>query len=86
MYEKFLTEHSQFVCNLLPHTVDVVIADNFPVFSRGKSQLHPIDLENTRAIAHVRIHVERVIGLIRKKYRICSVIVPINSLAAPNIV
>lgn len=34
----------------------------------GRDQLHPIELEETRQIANVRIHVERVIGSIRQKY------------------
>lgn len=79
---KYLTEHSTFANNLVPG--DIVIADRgflirefmqmfnvtvkIPAFTRSKSQLHPIDLENTRAIAHVRIHVERVISLIRQKF------------------
>ena len=41
-----------------------------PAFTKGKEQLDPIDVEKTRAIAHVRIHIERVIGLLRRKYTI----------------
>ena len=41
-----------------------------PAFTKGKSQLDPVDVENTRGIANVRIHVERVIGLLRRKYTI----------------
>ena len=41
-----------------------------PAFTKGKEQLDPIDVEKTRSIAHVRIHVERVIGLLRRKYTI----------------
>lgn len=33
-----------------------------PAFTKGRDQLHPIDVEKTRGIANVRIHVERVIG------------------------
>ena len=29
-----------------------------PAFSRGKAQLDPVDVEETRGIANVRIHVE----------------------------
>lgn len=36
----------------------------------GKDQLSPFELESTREIANVRIHVERVIGSIRQKYGI----------------
>jgi hypothetical protein len=41
-----------------------------PAFTKGKAQLDPVDVERTRGIANVRIHVERVIGLLRRKYTI----------------
>ena len=41
-----------------------------PAFTKGKKQLHPLEVENTRKIAHVRVHVERVIGLVKRKFRI----------------
>lgn len=53
-----------------------------PAFTRGKDQLHPVDLESTRAIVHVCIHVERVIGTIRQKYRILNGPLPIHLLAS----
>ena len=34
-----------------------------PTFTRGRAQLDVNDVEETRAIAHLRIHVERVIGV-----------------------
>ena len=46
---------------------------------KGKSQLSPIDIE-TRKLANVRIHVERVIGLVRQKYTILSSTLPIDML------
>ena len=49
-----------------------------PAFTKGKPQLCPVDVETTRKIAHVRIHVERVIGLLRQKYAILSCTVPIH--------
>ena len=51
-----------------------------PAFTRGKSQLAPVDLETTRKIAHVRIHVERFIGCVRQKYTILGGILPIDFL------
>ena len=32
-----------------------------PAFTKGKEQLDPVDVEKTREIAHVRIHVEQVL-------------------------
>ncbi|KAJ8966057.1 hypothetical protein NQ314_003765 [Rhamnusium bicolor] len=89
--DKFLIQNSVLLNQLVPG--DVVMADRdflirefvelfqasvkIPAFTRGKSQLHPVDLEKTRSIAHVRIHVERVIGGIRQKYSILHDVVPI---------
>lgn len=38
-------------------------------------------MENTRGIANVRIHVERVIGLLRRKYTILEGTLPTEYLA-----
>lgn len=43
-----------------------------PALTKGRDQLHPVDVEKTREIANVRIHVERVIGLLRRKFTILS--------------
>jgi hypothetical protein len=51
-----------------------------PSFTRGNSQLAPVDLETTRKIAHVRIHVERVIGMVRQKFTILNGQIPIDLL------
>ena len=42
-----------------------------PAFTRGKNQLDPLDGKRTRGIANVRIHVERVIGLLRQSILSC---------------
>lgn len=79
--DKFLTENCGFLENLLPG--DLVLADrgftiqeqiwfkhadlNIPAFTKGKNQLDPYEIEKTRKIANVRIHVERVIGSLRQK-------------------
>ena len=51
-----------------------------PAFTKGKSQLDPVSVEKTRGIANVRIHVERVIGLLRQKYTVLQSILPIDYL------
>ena len=82
--DKHLTENSGLLDKLLPGYL--VTADRgftihdgvalkhaqlvIPAFTKGKEQLDPIDVEKTRGIAHVRIHVELVIGLLGRKYTI----------------
>ena len=43
---------------------------NMPSFTKGRQQLSAVDVESSRSIAHVRVQVERVIGLLRNKYTI----------------
>ena len=43
-----------------------------PAFTKGKKQLSSIEVEQTRKIANVQIHVEHVIGNIRQKCSILS--------------
>lgn len=90
--DKFITENSNFLSHLLPG--DLVLADRgfnvresvqsfqaeikVPAFVRGKKQLHPVDLENTRSLASLRIHIERVIGVVRQKYTLLQSTVPIT--------
>lgn len=90
--DKHITENCGILDNLLPG--DIVLADrgftvyemvamkyaslNIPAFTQGAKQLHPIEIERTRKIAKVRIHVERVIGLLRNKYTILTHRVPVH--------
>ena len=90
--DKYLTDNCGILDKLLPG--DLVLADRgftiqgslmfrhaqlaIPVFTRGKEQLDPVDVEGTRGIANVRVHVERVIGLLRRKYTILSGTLPID--------
>ena len=96
--DKYLTENCGFLEHLLPG--DMVMADRgftiaesvglkqaklvIPAFTKGKSQLDPVDVEKTRGIANVRIHVERVIGLLRRKYTILEGTLPTDFLNAAN--
>lgn len=82
--DKEITVKSTFFQKLI--TGDVVMADrgfliqaelqgrgielNIPAFTKGKDQLHPIELEDTRNVANVHIHVERVIGQLKHKFDI----------------
>ena len=92
--DKFITEHSGFLLNLLPG--DVILADRgfdindsvslhyaevkIPDFTKGKQQMPPLEVERSRQIANVRIHVERVIGNIRKKFYVLNSQLPIDIL------
>lgn len=80
--DKCITENSGFLDHIVPG--DTILADRgfdvgdtiglynaqlkIPAFTKGKKQLSPADIESTRGLAAVRIHVERVIGVVRQKY------------------
>ena len=51
---------------------------HIPAFTKGKNQLSALDVHETRKIANVRIHVERVIGNVRQKYSILRSTLPIQ--------
>lgn len=84
--DKFITEDCGFLdylqegdiimCDrgfLIKNAVENVGASlQIPAFTKGKSQLHPLELESTRKIGSLRIHVERIIGLLRIKYTILA--------------
>ena len=84
--DKFITEHCGYLNHLLPG--DVVLADrgfdihdsvavmgatlDIPAFTKGRAQLSAIEIEKTRKLANIRIHVERVIGAVRQRFTILS--------------
>ena len=84
--DKHIVENCGYLRHLLPG--DVVLADrgfdiadslalygatlNIPAFTRGRDQLPAEDVEATRKLANVRIHVERVIGTVRQRFQILS--------------
>lgn len=90
--DKYLTDNCGILENLLPQ--DVVLADRgfdigestalfgatveIPAFTKGKKQLSAFDVERSRKLASVRVHVERVIGLLRNKYTILQGILPLD--------
>ncbi|XP_077982798.1 uncharacterized protein LOC144437668 isoform X1 [Glandiceps talaboti] len=90
----YLTESCGILKKLLPG--DEVLADRgftieasvsayravlkIPAFTKGKLQLERKDIDWSRELAHVRIHVERVIGLLRNKYRILQGTLPIKMI------
>ena len=92
--DKHLTENCGYLNYLLPG--DTVLADRgftlkdsvamygakleIPAFTKGKAQLSSSEVNQTRHIASVRIHIERVIGNIRKKYSILDSTIPITLL------
>ena len=89
-----LTENCGLLSKLLPG--DVILADRgftiekaagmycaevkVPPFTRGKKQLSKLEVDTARQLSHVRIHVERVIGLVRQKYSILQSTLSINML------
>jgi len=90
-----LTENSGLLQHLLPG--DVVLADRgftiqdsvgllcaevkHPPFTRGKPQLSKLEVDSSRQLSQVRIHVERVIGAVRQKYMILQSTLPISMVA-----
>ena len=54
-----------------------------PSFTRGKSQMPAKDVDESRKIAHVRIHVERVIGRL-KTFKILNSTIPISQVDLLN--
>ncbi len=45
---------------------------DIPAFTRGCEQLPPSSIESTTKLANLRIHAERIIGVIRQRFKILS--------------
>lgn len=96
--DKYITEHSGFMSHINPG--DIVMADRgfdigdslacigavakIPAFTKGRDQLSALDVESTRKLASCRIHVERVIGLVRQKFTMLSGTLPIDLVVCRN--
>ena len=96
--DKCITQNSGFL-DLVEYG-DVILADRgfdisddlslygarleIPAFTQGKKQLSQQEVEYSRRLAKVRIHVERVIGLLKNKYTILQSILPVNLVRHKN--
>jgi len=89
----YITENCGILDNLVAG--DLILADRgfnihvsaslycaevkLPPFTKGKKQLSKAQVDFSRQLSRVRIHVERVIGVVRQKYTILQSTLPINS-------
>ena len=96
--DKYLTENCGVLNKLQPG--DQVLADRgfnqdsvglycaeivIPPFTKGKKQLSKIEVDAARQLSRVRIHVERVIGLLKQKYTMLESTLPINMIMCDRI-
>ena len=93
-----ITENCGVLQKLLPG--DIVLADRgftvqeaaglycaevcIPPFTKGKMQLSKVEVDTARRLSRVRIHVERVIGLVRQKYAILQSTLPVNMVSCTD--
>lgn len=57
---------------------------HMPCFVKNITQLEPEDVEHTRETANLRIHVERLISTLRRKFNICSDIARMSAISKQN--
>ena len=57
-----------FICN---DYAGMAMAEvKIPPFTRGKKQLEKVEVDWSRELSIIRIHIERVIGCLKQKYTI----------------
>lgn len=94
--DKYLTEHSGLLDKLMYG--NLILADRgftvsesvvmagaqlqMPAFTKGRDQLTAVEVDKSRTLSNVRIHVERVIGLIRQKYAVLNGPIAIDFLTS----
>ena len=94
MSDQELTRKSGFLDMIQPR--DVILADRgfliedelilrgatlaIPAFTKGKLQLSRHEVEKSRQLARIQIHVERVIGALKSRYTILQSRLPISLL------
>ncbi len=86
--DKVITLESGLFNHLIPWDIvrGFTLADDFAIqgakleIPSFKSELLQADVENSKQLSSVRIHVERVIGHMKKKYRILRGPLPISTV------
>ena len=92
--DKHLIENCGILNNLLPgdqilpdcwfnvqDSVGLFCAEiKIPPFTKGKKQLSQMEVDTACKLSRVRIHVERVIGVLRQKYTILESTLAINMI------
>lgn len=69
-----------FTCN---DKARMVLAEvKIPPFTEGKKQLEKQDIDWSWVLSVVRIHVERIIGLLKRKYTILQSTLPISFVSS----
>ena len=75
--DRGFTQQDEFAAQL---SVELII----PPFTRGKDQLPAEDVERGRKISSIRIHVERVIGLLKNRFTILDGPLPSSLIKMPT--